>query len=63
MTLERAARRSGVAGQPAPASAPAAPDQAVAARMLALATLAFFVAFAVWGLVAPLAPIFRDRYR
>ncbi|HEU5430669.1 MAG TPA: MFS transporter, partial [Thermomicrobiales bacterium] len=31
-------------------------------RMLALATLALLVSFAVWGLVAPLAPVFRERY-
>ncbi len=30
--------------------------------MLALATLAFALCFAVWGLIAPLAPTFRDLY-
>ena len=30
--------------------------------MLALATLAFAVCFAVWGLLAPLAPLFRELY-
>jgi MFS transporter, NNP family, nitrate/nitrite transporter len=30
---------------------------------LALATLAFAVCFAVWGLVAPLAPLFRNLYQ
>ncbi len=29
---------------------------------LILATVAFTVCFAVWGLVAPLAPLFRERY-
>ncbi len=29
---------------------------------LAVATLAFAVCFAVWGLIAPLAPLFRERY-
>jgi NNP family nitrate/nitrite transporter-like MFS transporter len=32
-------------------------------RALALATLAFVLCFAVWGLIAPLAPLFRDLYR
>jgi NNP family nitrate/nitrite transporter-like MFS transporter len=41
---------------------PAAGDRAGATRALVLATLAFAVAFAVWGLVAPLAPVFRDLY-
>jgi NNP family nitrate/nitrite transporter-like MFS transporter len=31
-------------------------------RALILATLAFALCFAVWGLVAPLAPVFRDLY-
>lgn len=30
---------------------------------LVLATLAFTLCFAVWGLVSPLAPLFRDLYR
>ncbi len=42
--------------------APAATDRSMATRMLALATLAFLVSFAVWGLVSPLAPVFRERY-
>lgn len=32
-------------------------------RALILATVAFALCFAVWGLVAPLAPLFRDQYR
>ncbi|HEU0116653.1 MAG TPA: MFS transporter, partial [Thermomicrobiales bacterium] len=55
-------QRADRAAQPAPAAAPAAPNPAMATRMLALATLAFLVCFAVWGLVAPLAPVFRERY-
>src|SRR5262245_24106521 len=31
--------------------------------MLALATIAFALCFAVWGLIAPLAPTFRDLYQ
>ncbi|MBV9170749.1 MAG: NarK/NasA family nitrate transporter [Chloroflexi bacterium] len=31
--------------------------------MLVLATLAFAVCFAVWGLVSPLAPLFRTQYQ
>jgi NNP family nitrate/nitrite transporter-like MFS transporter len=34
-----------------------------ATRALALATAAFTVSFAVWGLVAPLAPLFRGMYQ
>jgi NNP family nitrate/nitrite transporter-like MFS transporter len=30
---------------------------------LGLATLAFTVCFAVWGLIAPLAPLFREQYQ
>ena len=30
---------------------------------LALATLAFVVCFAVWGLISPLAPLFGDLYK
>lgn len=30
--------------------------------MLALATIAFALCFAIWGLIAPLAPLFRDLY-
>jgi NNP family nitrate/nitrite transporter-like MFS transporter len=33
-----------------------------ATRALILATLAFAVSFMVWGLIAPLAPTFRDLY-
>ncbi|HEU0115659.1 MAG TPA: hypothetical protein VFQ80_13325, partial [Thermomicrobiales bacterium] len=57
-----AARRADRATQPASATAPTAPNPAMATRMLALATVAFLVSFAVWGLVAPLAPVFRERY-
>jgi len=31
-------------------------------RALVLATLAFALCFSVWGLVAPLAPLFRETY-
>jgi len=32
------------------------------ALALVLATLAFTLCFAVWGLISPLAPLFRERY-
>jgi MFS transporter, NNP family, nitrate/nitrite transporter len=51
------------ANQAAPASATPSSERAMATRMLALATLALLVSFAVWGLVSPLAPTFRERYR
>jgi NNP family nitrate/nitrite transporter-like MFS transporter len=37
-------------------------DQRGAMRALILATLAFAVSFMVWGLIAPLAPTFKDLY-
>lgn len=45
----------------APAGAPAEPRGRV--RALVLATLAFALCFSVWGLIAPLAPLFRETYR
>jgi NNP family nitrate/nitrite transporter-like MFS transporter len=42
-------------------SAPGLPRSG-AATALTLATVAFAVCFAVWGLIAPLAPLFRDLY-
>jgi NNP family nitrate/nitrite transporter-like MFS transporter len=47
------------APQPAPPAAQAPPG---ALRALALATLAFALCFAVWGLIPPLAPLFRRLY-
>lgn len=41
----------------------AEPRRSGAGLALALATLAFTLCFAVWGLIAPLAPLFRELYR
>ena len=38
-------------------------SQQGATSALVLATLAFALCFAVWGMIAPLAPLFRDLYR
>jgi NNP family nitrate/nitrite transporter-like MFS transporter len=38
------------------------PRGAGATRALVLATLGFALSFAVWGLLSPLAPLFRDLY-
>jgi NNP family nitrate/nitrite transporter-like MFS transporter len=38
------------------------PSRGGSTRALVLATLAFALSFAVWGLLAPLAPQFRDLY-
>jgi NNP family nitrate/nitrite transporter-like MFS transporter len=45
-----------------PAAAEAARGTAGRTRALVLATLAFALCFAVWGLLAPLAPLFRELY-
>jgi MFS transporter, NNP family, nitrate/nitrite transporter len=37
-------------------------SRAASTTALVLATVAFAVCFAVWGLIAPLAPLFRDLY-
>src|SRR5262249_35011048 len=39
------------------------PSRGGASVALLLATAAFAVCFAVWGLVAPLAPLFRELYQ
>lgn len=55
-------------GRRAPGGRPASAEQAPAVprggwRALALATAAFTLCFAVWGLIAPLAPRFRETYQ
>lgn len=50
-TTPPAARPAGTPTGPAPG----------ASRALALATVAFALCFAVWGLLSPLAPLFRQR--
>jgi NNP family nitrate/nitrite transporter-like MFS transporter len=48
---------------PATSAAAARADvPAGSVRALVLSTFAFALCFSVWGLIAPLAPLFRDRY-
>src|SRR5215210_1677263 len=55
----RDAGRSGAAGQPPDRPSQPGPGAWIA---LTLATLAFAVGFAVWSLLAPLAPLFREQW-
>jgi MFS transporter, NNP family, nitrate/nitrite transporter len=62
VSVRRSEVPSLTATQPTPGVGPAAAGGAGAWTALALATLAFAVCFAVWGLISPLAPLFRDQY-
>jgi NNP family nitrate/nitrite transporter-like MFS transporter len=62
MSVQRPGAPNRTSTQPTPDVGRSAAAGAGAWTALALATLTFAVCFAVWGLISPLAPLFRDQY-